>query len=329
LAAKLRIDMWNSARKLLLLIVMLLSMNIFAQQDPQYSQNMFNHFVVNPAVAGMEDALVGDLMNRNQWSGVEGAPTTSALSVQLPVRFIEQSGIGLNMISDKIGAITSTGFNLGYSYRVQLGNGDLGFGLGIGVQNWGLNPDGGWEAIDGADNDPLIPNAEVSEIALDMNFGVFYREEDFYGGFSVTHLNQPVIEYETGIDNGNSPGNGSIYLSRHYYLMGGYNFKLNDPLFELRPSVFIKTDMAAYQLDLNCNLFYDNRLWGGLSYRINDAVVLLFGTELLNGLRIGYSYDIQTSALARYGKGSHEIHLSYSLQLEIRRNSPYKSVRYL
>ena len=321
--------MVNSAKKLLLLIFMSLRLTICAQQDPQYSQNMFNHFVINPAVAGMEGALVGDLMSRNQWSGIKGAPTTSVLSVQLPVRFIERSGIGLNMISDKIGAITTTGLNLGYSYRVQLANGDLGFGLGVGVQNWGINPDGEWEATDGIDVDPLIPNTEASEIALDMNFGVFYREEDFYAGFSVTHLNQPVIKYETGNGSGNNQGTGSIFLSRHYYLTGGYNLKLNNPLVELRPSVFFKTDMAAYQLDLNCNLFYDNRLWGGLSYRINDAVVLLFGTELKNGLRIGYSYDIQTSALARYGKGSHEIHLSYSLQLETRRNSPYKSVRYL
>ena len=307
----------------------MLSLNMFAQQDPQYSQNMFNHFVINPAVAGMEDALVGDIMNRNQWSGVEGAPSTSVLSVQLPVRFIEHSGIGLNILSDKIGAFTSTGLNLGYSYRVQLGYGDLGFGLGVGVQNWGINPDSEWNATDGIETDPLIPGAEISELALDLNFGLFYREEDFYVGFSITHLNQPSIQYATGSNGGNTQGPGSFILSPHYYLMGGYNLKLNDPLFELRPSVFFKTDRASYQLDLNCNLFYDNRFWSGLSYRINDAVVLLFGTELKNGLRIGYSYDIQTSALARYGKGSHEIHLSYALQLETRRNSPYKSVRYL
>ena len=97
----------------------------------------------------------------------------------------------------------------------------------------------------------------------------------------------------------------------------------------MRPSVFLKTDLAGWQVDLNANLVYDNRFWGGLSYRLQDAVSLLFGTELFNGLTVGYSFDLVTSALGRYGYGLHELFLSYSINVEKNRSKKYKSVRFL
>ena len=111
--------------------------------------------------------------------------------------------------------------------------------------------------------------------------------------------------------------------------MGGYNIKLTDPLFELRPSFLFKSDLAGWQIDLNTNVVYDERFWGGISYRVNDAIALLMGLEMENGLRIGYSFDLVTSAIGRYGYGSHEIFIGYSLNLERSRNQKYKSVRFL
>ncbi|HPJ79134.1 MAG TPA: PorP/SprF family type IX secretion system membrane protein, partial [Prolixibacteraceae bacterium] len=139
-------------------------------------------------------------------------------------------------------------------------------------------------------------------------------------GLSVTHLNEPSIRFSDL---------ASTYLTRHYYLMGGYNMKLPDPLFELRPSFLLKSDLAGWQIDLNTNVVYEDRLWAGLSYRLQDAVSLLFGAELFNGLRLGYSFDLVTSALGRYGYGSHELFLSYSLEVEKNRSRKYKSVRFL
>ena len=143
---------------------------------------------------------------------------------------------------------------------------------------------------------------------------------NYYAGFSATHINQPAIKYDDLI---------STYLSRHYYFSGGYNIKLVNPLFELWPSVLFKTDLAAWQLDVNTNIIYDKRFWGGISYRINDAVALLLGMELFNGLKLGYSFDLVTSSIGYYGFASHEIFVSYSIDLERDRNKKYKSVRFL
>ncbi len=111
--------------------------------------------------------------------------------------------------------------------------------------------------------------------------------------------------------------------------MGGYNIKLSDPLFEVRPSFLLKSDLAGWQLDVNTSVVFDNRFWGGITYRVRDAVALLLGMEMENGLRFGYSFDLVTSAIANYGFASHEIYVSYSLDLERNRTQKYKSVRFL
>ena len=157
-------------------------------------------------------------------------------------------------------------------------------------------------------------------MAFDIGFGLYLNATNYYFGASVTHLNQALIEFSDL---------ASTYLPRHYYLMGGYNIKLPDPLFELRPSFLFKTDAASWQIDLNANVVYNERFWGGLSYRLQDAVSLLMGAEMINGLKVGYSFDLTTSALGRYGYGSHEFFVSYSIDLEKNRTRKYKSIRYL
>jgi len=110
--------------------------------------------------------------------------------------------------------------------------------------------------------------------------------------------------------------------------MGGYNIQLTNQ-FQMNPSVFIKTDASAYQTDFNLTLLYEQRLWGGLGYRPGDAVIIQLGTELRNGIRFGYAYDLSTSALSKYNSGSHEIYLSYSFSLDKRKTHKYKSIRFL
>ena len=111
--------------------------------------------------------------------------------------------------------------------------------------------------------------------------------------------------------------------------MGGYDFRMNNPMFEVLPSVFFKSDAASYQVDLNMMVKYDKRLWAGLGYRLDDAVILLLGAELRNGIRFGYAYDLSISALSRYNSGSHEVYLAYSVLLGKKKTHKYKSVRFL
>lgn len=295
----------------------------YAQQDPQYSQNMFNHMTVNPGFAGNSGAINASLLNRIQWVSFPGAPVTTAFNVDATVGLIgREDGIGLTIVNDEIGYQQQVSVGLNYAYRLDLGTGKLGIGLFAGMLSKTLNPE--WTTVEGWENvestDGLIPSQEVSGMVGDIGFGLFYSHRKYYLGLSATHLTQPSFEYEES---------GKYSMVRHFYFTGGYNIQLSDPLFEVQPSIFFKTDAASYQVDFNVNLLYNKRYWGGLSYRINDAIVILLGTELRNGIRLGYAYDLTTSALARYSSGSHELVIGYSLNLNKRRVQKYKSVRFL
>ena len=309
-----------------LFFIFTLYLTALGQQDPQYTNNMFYKLGVNPGFAGSDDAISGTILNRYQWTGFENSPRTLVFSADALVFILgKPSGIGMNIISDNLGPEENVLVNFSYAWRKSLSFGDLGVGISLGMYNKSLK--GEWEIPEDDQgiytppgSDPAIPDGEVSQVAFDAGFGFYLKGPRYYTGLSVTHLNEPSIRFSDL---------ASTYLARHYYLMGGYNIKLPDPLFELRPSFLLKSDLAGWQIDLNTNVVYDDRLWGGISYRLQDAVSLLFGAELFNGLRLGYSFDLVTSAIGRYGYGSHEIYLSYSLDVEKNRSRKYKSVRFL
>lgn len=295
-----------------------------AQQDPQFSFNRETQLTVNPGFAGNSGSMDGLILNRYQWVGIEGAPKTLVFSVGAASKlFGSDGGIGLNVISDELGFFKNISVSFDYAYRKKLGIGDLGIGASVGFYNMAIKPEwyipeSEYHQTVGADYG--IPQKDASELALDLGFGVFLKSNKYFCGASVTHINEASIILGE---------QARMSLIRHYYLSGGYNIALSDPLFEVQPAIYFKTDMTAYQADFTVDLVYKKRLRGGLNYRINDAIGVLFGFELNNGLRIGYAYDIMTSALASYGNGSHELYLSYSIDLGKNRNKKYKSVRYL
>jgi type IX secretion system PorP/SprF family membrane protein len=309
-----------------LYLVIIVKLAAFGQQDPQFTNNMHYKLGVNPGFAGSEGTISGIILNRYQWVGFEGAPKTLVFSADAAINaFGSPGGIGLNIVSDELGFEKNTQINANYAYSKTLGIGKLGIGLSLGLFNKSIN--GEWEVPEDdfgiytqPSSDPAIPQGEVSQMALDAGFGLYLSSNQYYLGASVTHINQAAIKFSDL---------ASTYLVRHYYLMGGYNIKLSDPLFELRPSFLFKSDFASWQLDLNANIVFNKRFWGGITYRVQDAIALLMGMEMENGLRFGYSFDLTTSALAHYGYGSHEIFVSYSLDLERNRNQKYKSIRFL
>jgi type IX secretion system PorP/SprF family membrane protein len=309
-----------------LFLVFIFNLAAFSQQDPQYTNNMFYKLGVNPGVAGAEEAISGIILNRYQWEGFEGAPKTLVFSVEGAIdAFGAPGGIGLNIVSDQLGFEKNVWINANYAYKTELSFGNLGVGLSLGLYNKSIN--GEWEIPEDdfgiytqPGSDPGIPQGEVSQMAFDLGWGVYLSSNHYYLGASVTHINQASIKFADL---------ASTYLSRHYYLMGGYNIKLPDPLFELRPSFLLKSDLASWQVDINANVVFDERFWGGISYRFQDAVALLLGMEMVNGLKFGYSFDLITSTMRWEGWGSHEIFISYSLDLERNRNQKYKSIRFL
>lgn len=299
--------------------------SVFAQQDPQFSHNMFNHLAVNPGFAGSQGVLSAGVINRQQWMGFPGNPTTTLFSVSTPVKpFGLPSGVGITFMDDRLGFEKNSSFSGNYAYQLGLGNGKLGIGLSVGLLSRAINAK--WSIPDSdnhspASSDPSIPEEKASTTAFDMGFGLFYCDENLYAGLSSTHILEPVLDYGSG---------AFTYMRRHFYATAGYLFKLANPIYEVQPSIFAKYDQASFQTDVNVMLTYNKRFWGGVSYRLGDAVVVMAGTELASGLRLGISYDFTTSAIGNYSNGTVEFLLGYSLQIGGDKFSQrYKSVRFL
>jgi type IX secretion system PorP/SprF family membrane protein len=312
-------------RKIFTAFCLLITSLSFAQQDPQFSQNPFTRLMVNPGYAGASDLLCGTLMHRQQWVGLPGRPQTTMFTGDAAIRIGDAKplGVGMSIISDELGFDKTFMGKLAVAYRLPLGPGNLGVGLEFGLLNKSVN--GKWVSIDDYQQDANIPNAAVSANTLDLGFGLHYHIPGvMYAGISSTHLT--AAELKTT--------NFQYSLARHYYIVGGYEHALNE-MITLRPNLWVKTDMSSTQVDINVNALWNNMFWGGLSYRMQDAIVPMFGYQgsLTNGkgnYRIGYSYDVTTSQLRSYSNGSHEIMLGFCYDItpppKITR---YRNVRFL
>jgi len=173
-------------------------------------------------------------------------------------------------------------------------------------------------------NDPQIPFGSSSSVVPDFGLGVYYQiPQKLYFGLSTTHLVPGSLKYK------NASGSDVNYkVARHYFIMAGYTYNMTQK-FDLLPSVFIKTDGRATQFDVNVNVMYNQLLWLGASYRLQDAVVALAGVQWKN-FRFGYSYDFNTSKLNSYNGGSHELMLGYCFKLDKPAiTQKYKNVRFL
>ncbi len=297
---------------------------VCGQQDPVFSHYMFNTQAFNPGYSGMSGMITASALTRQQWVGFPGAPSTMLFSVNAPFTlFGFRSGAGLLVEADKYGFSNDIDISLAYSGLFSIGTGTLGAGISAGMLNKTVSPE--WFIPSGPGHtppsgDPLIPENDESFIALDISAGVFYQGLNYYAGISVTHLNQPKIKYSET----------ATYVSRTYYLTAGYFFQLPNPSFELVPSVFIVNDGAATQYLATAMVRYNKKIWGGVSYRISDAITGFAGIELYNGLKIGYGYDFPISEIRKGTSGSHEFVVSYSFDVGLGKSvTRYKSIRFL
>ncbi len=301
-------------------------MNIsHAQQDPQFSQNMFNIMMFNPGYVGSKNAICASALNRQQWMEFEGAPVTSVFTVNSPFSlFGTDHGAGLHILSDELGFESNLSINLSYAYRMDIGSGKLGIGLGFGMINSSLDAE--WFIPSGdshtpASGDPSIPAGNENAMTMDFSAGLFYYTEDLYLGLSSTHLNESQIEYNA---------EATPFLSRHYYLTAGYTLYPQNPAYRVLPSLTIQSDGVMTQFNIGSAVEYDGKVWAGLYYRFGAAVVGMAGFELFNGINIGYSYDFSTTAIGSHNKGTHEFMLRYCFDLGIDRSpQKYRSVRIL
>ena len=282
----------------------------FGQQDPQYSQFMFDRLSINPGVAGISGAYCGTLLYRNQWMGFDGSPKTLLFNAEGAVKQL-RGGVGLTFYNDKLGFETNNILRAHYSYHQSLngGLGRLGVGLSLGMAQKGFNAN--WQPID--PNDIYIPAPNESQASFDMGLGVYYEQPDFYVGLSSTHLL------------GQSLTKINMDVARHYWLMGGYNFtKLMNGQLHITPAIMLKSDIASTQLDINVTgkyLLGNNAVWAGMSYRLQDVIVAPMigymygmpggGTKADQYISIGMSYDVTASALKTYSSGTIELFVKY------------------
>ncbi len=286
----------------------------WAQQDAQFSQHMFTKLAFNPGFAGANDAYCGTLLYRNQWTGFGGEPKTMLFTVDGAFDEI-YGGAGLTVISDQIGFDKNLSVRAAYAYRMDLGAGKLGLGVDFGLMQKSVN--GKYLANDL--NDPSIPKDGSSGSAFDLGFGAYYNTDKLFVGASTSHLTEGDIKY----------ADIKTKLARHYYLQAGYGVELTSSL-TLKPSVLVKTDAASTQLDFNANLVYNNKYWGGLSYRLQDAVVIMAGLEIIPNLKLGYSYDLTLSDIKTYSSGTHEVMLGYCFKpVKVIHRQFHRNVRFL
>jgi len=293
---------WHSFTYKILAVttIFLLSETIHAQQKPMYSQYMFNMLNINPAYAGSRGAMSAVALYRNQWLGFPGAPRTTTFSFDMPLQN-RKVGLGVQFYDDRIGIERTTGFNAIYAFRFQFaGSGTLSLGLQAGLLNYQANYT---EVNTYVPNDPAF-SSNVRGILPAFAAGAYYNSDKFYIGLSTPALLKTKILYS------NASEIASV-TSRdlHLYLATGTVFDLNQDL-ALKPSLLVKAVSGApIEIDINCNLWLQNKIALGASYRTGDAIVGMVEYQINQQFRFGYAYDKTFSNLGTLVNGTHEIML--------------------
>lgn len=285
---------------------------VHAQQDPQYTHYMYNTVNINPAYAGSRGAMSIFGLHRTQWVGLDGAPRTNAFSIHTPIQN-SKLGVGVGFVNDRLGVIEENTISVDLSYTLDLNNSKLSFGLKGSANLLDVEYSRLKQANPG---DPYLAVDVENEFSPNIGAGVYWHNERTYVGLSVpTFLQNERVE------------NGSVYSAMnkrmHFFLMGGHVFDLN-PTLKFKPAALIKAvEGAPLQVDVTANFLIHDKLTLGAAYRWDAAWSALVGFQVTDGLLIGYSYDSETTRLARYNNGSHEVFLRFELFNKYRRvNSP-------
>jgi len=298
----------------------MLGANLSAQQVPTYSQYVMNGFLINPSFAGNDGYTSLNLTAREQWVGIQGAPSTYAVSFQTRIlknSYIQKStnvrkklvkptrggrvGLGGYIFNDRNGIISRTGFEAAYAYHIPMRNSNqLSFGLAATGYQFAVDLDG---AVITDLDDEFLNNYDRVVFIPDFNFGASFTNRNFYVGFAATQL------FRGSLMLGNSSNNPNTELG-HFYLSGGVRIPLTaNEDWVIEPSALMKSsDMffKAFQADLTARVYFKQDYWAGISYRTQDAMVLLLGMTY-DRYYFAYAFDYALSDIRQYSFGSHEL----------------------
>lgn len=275
-----------------------------AQQDSQFSQYMYNTIAVNPAYAGSRGATSIFLLHRSQWVGLDGAPVTHSFSINKPISNTSL-GYGISLLNDQIGVSDDNTISGDLSYFIPVSkNARLSFGLKFSA-NW-LSVDYNRLTIRHPDDIVLSDQNNINnQFSPNVGMGVYWHSDRRYIGISVPNF----LETKHYDDNISSTAKDKM----HFYLIAGTVFKLNTDL-QFKPALLTKLVQGApLQVDLSANFLFNEKFTFGAAYRLNAAVTGLVGFQVSDSWQIGYAYDAETTRLANYNSGSHEIFLRFEL----------------
>lgn len=294
----------------------------------QLTQYFLDETVYNPAFAGSKEAICANTFVRNQWlkfadqNGNKVTPLSGVFNINAPV-FALNSGIGMNVIYDRIGFEQNFGLKVNYAYYIPSRNENNRLGIGIGVSLLSKSIDFSQLILEQS-GDPLIKSTrKESGIIPDIDFGIQYQQfKRYYIGISTTNILESNAEI----------GNVRYSQKRNYYFTSGYFIKLMETRKKavyLIPSTLVKSNLKNMQIDINARIEYNNLFWSGVSWRYQDAVAVLAGINI-KGFRVGASYDFTTSYLSESSIGSLELFIGYcySLKPKLKKSSNYNT-RYL
>lgn len=289
----------------------------YGQQTPQFSQYFFNQYVYNPAYGGLDKALNLTAHGRAQWVGIEGSPSSQNVSAHSPMNVLHGGG-GIGLINEQAGALRLTSVSLSYSYIIKTRIGYFSIGLSGGIQQAAIDgskllaPDGDYvNTID--HQDPILSAGAVSGIGPDGAAGLFFNNSHLSVGFSAAHL------FPASISIDGTTSTLDFVLDREYYFQGSYTAKLSRSVY-LRPAILLKSNGNYFQGEADVLVGFKQFVWVGAGFRgydsySQDAAVGIAGINISENLLLCYSYDFPMSALETVSQGSHEVMISYRLNL--------------
>lgn len=289
--------------------------SLLAQQDAQYSMYMFNQLPLNPGYAGSREVTSIVALYRHQWSGIQGAPKTFAISAHAPL-LNDRLGLGGWIASDNIGVTNLITLSLNYAYRIKFkNNSKLAIGMNVTLNNFRQRLS---ELSVNNIEDPSFAGNNLSALSPNFGYGLYYYGEKFYVGVSVPHLLNASINKSFRLE-GTDNNVGRQY--KHYFATAGVVINAGENL-KIKPSTMFKyVSNAPSSLDGNLSFLIKDALWLGASYRFgfgkpgggfgSDAIIGMIEYDFLKNFRIGYAYDYTLSPLNNYTSGSHEIMLGY------------------
>lgn len=302
--------MKHSYFTLLLLVLLGTTFTVQSQQDPQYTQYMYNTQVINPAYAGSTDALSIGLLYRTQWVGLEGAPKTATLTGHTPIGSMDNMGLGLSIVRDELGPAIETNLIVDYSYTINTSeSAKLAFGIKAGIDLLDVD-------FTKLNQNPLTPDTHLvdnvdNKFQPQIGAGTYYYTDNYYIGLSVPNFLTTKHFDESSIANTNVESVAAERL--HYFLIAGYVFDLSDNL-KFKPATLIKAVSGSpLQADISANFLINEKFTVGAAYRWSAAMSAMVGFQASDEIFIGFGYDYQTTDIEDFSDGSYEFMIRFDV----------------